>query len=104
MEVEESSVCLSTMIPVLLMRKQLWRSYKTYSRPCTWSVKEPDLPSRSSICAQACVWWYPDQEHRRTRSVCLLHHDIDSWNSDVRHNLFFVFLGNIFHLFASDVV
>lgn len=28
-----SSVCLGTMIPVVLMRKQLWRSYKTHSRP-----------------------------------------------------------------------
>ena len=109
------------------MRKQLWRSFKTYSRPCIWSVKEPDSASRILICAglvcsgavsrsrkdpSQCssstimqTWWkYTWQEWL----ICLFVYSfIYSWVivcvCVCACACVCAFLGNHFHLFASDV-
>lgn len=42
--VEGGRVCLGTIIYVLLIRNQHWRSFQTSSKPCAWSMGEPEPP------------------------------------------------------------
>lgn len=81
-----SSVCLRTIFPVL------WtRGFKTYSKPCTWSVKKPDSASKIPICVWAGV---------RCWALFLLHHDTNNGNTYGRSDWFVCLC---IHLFTPGV-